>query len=610
MSRLAPPHADREMVGIMRLVDKIEIAYFRSMYKDDLSDCAEVNIVFGRNDSGKSNVLRALNLFFNNHTNPDQAFVFDQDFNHSRRAQAGGEGDIRKFVYVKIWFNTPATWRRSLGDQFWVKKQWSISYSEEAQLTSSIPEQRRNYLSRFLNKIRLYYIPAIKDRKIFESLQAEIYNVISRNIEFSDSLGAFKNALRDGTEGLSQQLYEELNISSVVTTPKDLTDLFRSLDFETTSEVGDSYSLTLQRGDGVQVRHIAPILSFLADNSEEDFHIWAFEEPENSLELANAIEEAERFRFFGRQNNKQIFLTSHSPAFFSLEHDDVSRYFVTRSVEIESRLNSKIAKIGSPQDPLPSELMGETPHLAVISRYLRDAHAKIVQQQEDMLELSETIERNNQSIVFVEGDSDVIILTKAWEIIVGDAMPFRFESAGGTTRMKSLASDGKVLVDLAPGRKIFALVDNDQEGRSLYSTSRLETKGRWVQHNSNKVYWCRLPFLKEFEELMVSIRLPKAYWPGSLENMFTAELRARSVDEEYLEITDIPHAEVLTPQYFGLVQPFMRPRDDLKHYYILTTHEDWKLTFAAWVADVADEEPEIFEPLRVVFEGLLDILQA
>ncbi|AZZ79321.1 hypothetical protein CCX46_16260 [Pseudomonas sp. RU47] len=593
----------------MRLIDKVEIAYFRSMYKDDLSDCAEVNIVFGRNDSGKSNILRALNLFFNNNTSPDQAFVFDQDFNHSRRAQAGGEGDIRKFVYVKIWFNTPATWKRSLGDQFWVKKQWSISYSEEAQLTSSIPEQRRNYLSRFLNKIRLYYIPAIKDRKIFESLQAEIYKVISRNIEFSDSLGAFKNALRDRTEGLSQQLFNELNISSVVTTPKDLTDLFRSLDFETTSEVGDSYSLTLQRGDGVQVRHIAPILSFLADNSEEDFHIWAFEEPENSLELANAIEEAERFRFFGRQNNKQIFLTSHSPAFFSLEHDDVARFFVTRSEEIETRLNSKISKIGSPQDPLPSELMGETPHLPVISRYLKDAHEKIVQQQQHMLELSQNIERNNQSIIFVEGESDVLILTKAWEVLVGGEMPFRFESAGGTTRMKSLTNDGKILVDLAPGRKIFALVDNDSEGRALNTTSRLEVRGRWVQHNSNKVYWCRLPFLPEFENLMKAIKLPKTLWPGCLENLFSAELRARAVADGFLQITEMPHAEVLTPQYFGLVQPYVRTRADLGHYYLLTTHEDWKVAFAYWVVEIADDEPGIFEPLREVFEGVLRILE-
>ncbi|KJK05322.1 ATP-dependent nuclease [Pseudomonas tussilaginis] len=592
----------------MRLIDKIEIAYFRSMYKDDLSDCAETNIIFGRNDSGKSNILRALNLFFNNKTSPGQAFVFDQDFNHSRRAQAGGEGDIRKFVYVKVWFNTPPTWRQSLGNQFWVKKQWSISYGGDAQVTSSILERNRNYLSRFLNKVKLYYIPAIKDRKIFESLQAEIYKVISQNAEFSDSLLNFKNALRDRTEGLSQQLLNELNISSVVTTPKDLTDLFRSLDFETTSEVGDSYSLTLQRGDGVQVRHIAPILSFLSEHSAEDFHIWAFEEPENSLELANAIEEAERFRFFGKQNNKQIFLTSHSPAFFSLDQEDVSRYFVTRSEMIEDRLNSAISKIGAPNDPLPSELMGETPHLPVISNYLRDAHAKIVQQRNDMLELEEKLEENNQSVIFVEGACDVAVLTKAWEVLIGGDMPFRFVSGGGTTKMQSLASDGKVLTGIAPGRKIFALVDNDSEGRALYSNARLETRGRWVKHNSNNVYWCRLPFSEGFEQFMNAIRLPRSVWPGSLENMFSPEIRNRAVEEGFLQLTRIPHAEVISPQHFPLVLPYTNHRDDLLHFHILTTHEDWKLPFSAWIVNAADESPEIFEPLRVVFEGVTMIL--
>jgi hypothetical protein len=579
------------------------------MYKDSLNNCADTNIIFGRNDSGKSNILRALNLFFNNNTSPDQDFNFPQDFNHSRRAEAGGDGDIRKFVYVKIWFKTPATWRPSLGNRFWVKKQWSISFDSDAQITSSIPEIKRHYMSRFLNKIRLYYIPAIKDRKIFESLQANIYKVISQNVEFSGSLVNFTNALRERTQGLSQQLLEDLNITSVVTTPKDLTDLFRSLDFETTSEAGDSYSLTLQRGDGVQVRHIAPILSFLAEHSSEDFHIWAFEEPENSLELANAIEEADRFRSFGQQPNKQIFLTSHSPAFFSLEHEDTSRYFVTRSQTIEGRLNSTIVKIGAPTDPLPSELMGETPHLPVISVYLRDAHLKILKQEEDRVDLLQMLDAHNQSIIFVEGLSDVIIFTKAWEVLNGTEMPFRFEAAGGTTKMESLAQDGRVLSGLAPGRKIFALVDNDTEGRALYSNARLK-RGRWVQHNSNKVHWCRLPFSSGFERLMNQIGLPPTIWPGSLENFFSPTIRLRAVNAGVLQFTNTPHAEIISAQHFPLIQPYLTPREDLNHFYILTTHEDSKVTFANWIIEIADDEPEIFEPLRDVFEGLANILES
>jgi predicted ATP-dependent endonuclease of OLD family len=593
----------------MKLIDRVEVAYFRSIYKESLNGCTDTNIIFGRNDSGKSNILRALNLFFNNNTSPDLDFNFSQDFNHSRRAEAGGEGDIRKFVYVKIWFNTPATWRPSLGDQFWVKKQWSISFDSEAQITTNVQENKRHYLTRFLNKIRLYYIPAIKDRKIFESLQASIYKVISQNSEFSGSLVNFTNALRERTQDLSRQLLDDLKVTSVVTTPKDLTDLFRSLDFETTSEAGDSYSLTLQRGDGVQVRHIAPILSFLANHSSEDFHIWAFEEPENSLELANAIDEAERFRSYGQQINKQIFLTSHSPAFFSLEQDDISRYFVSRSQTIQERLNSSIVKIGAPSDPLPSELMGETPHLPVISVYLRDAHTKIIQQEEDKRALLDVLQSHNQSIIFVEGVSDVEIFTKAWQVLIGGEMPFRFEAVGGTTKMESLASNGRVLSGVAPGRKIFALVDNDTEGRALYVNARL-TRGKWVQHNSNNVYWCRIPFNQEFERFMTEIRLPQGVWPGSLENLFSPTIRNRAQIAGALQLTNSPHAEIISPENFPRIQPYLTPREDLKHFHVLTTHEDFKIPFAEWIVNLADTEPNIFEPLRPIFEQVVQLLES
>lgn len=47
----------------MKLIKQVEIAYFRSIYKDDLNNCSGTNVIFGRNDAGKSNVLRALNLF-------------------------------------------------------------------------------------------------------------------------------------------------------------------------------------------------------------------------------------------------------------------------------------------------------------------------------------------------------------------------------------------------------------------------------------------------------------------------------------------------------------------------------------------------------------------
>jgi predicted ATPase len=593
----------------MQLIQQIEIAYFRSVYKFQLAECSDLNVLFGRNDAGKSNVLRALNLFFTGKTNPGQAFNFDRDFCHARLAEAQAQrgGDIRKFVYVKIWFSTPANWRASLGNSFWVKKQWSVSTAAEPQMMSSLGNQQRNqmYLTRFLNKVQFHYVPAIKDRRIFEQLQADIYRVISQQAEFNGSLAAFAHQLGTATNDLTAGLRAALDISSAVSTPSDLTDLFRSLDFITTSEVGDSYSLTLQRGDGVQVRHIPPILEFLSDKSPQDYHIWGFEEPENSLELANAITEADTFRGMARSDNKQIFLTSHSPAFFSLDGPEVKRYFVSRSEERNNRMTSAIRVIDM-ASPLPGELMGETPHLPIISEYLRTAHEEIQRQKATTNELAAQVQAQELPIVFVEGESDKLVFEKAWELLIRLPLSVAFESAGGTTKMESLGKDGPILVRLAPHRQVFALVDNDKEGRTVNESARLAPGGRWVQHNSNKVMWCRLPFEQGLRDLMERLNIHAKHWPGSLENLFPPTLRQRAIDAGALQITDRPHAELCCPEIIPKITQYLQRRDDLAHLYVLTPTPESKDTFANWLVALAEHEPEILAPLQPLLRAVAD----
>ncbi|HIQ41615.1 MAG TPA: hypothetical protein EYH47_02595 [Pseudomonas oleovorans] len=593
----------------MKLIKEVEVAYFRSIYKEQVVNCTNTNILFGRNDSGKSNILRALNLFFNNETNPSQSFSLERDLNHSRRAEAEAASDIRKFVYVKVTFNTPDNWRASLGNSFWVKRQWSVTTESAPKYSSSIRDgKKEQYLTRFLNKVKFHYIPAIKDRKIFEKLQAEIYQVISGHEEFSESLRDFAQALRNRTGELSQGLLEQLDINSVVSTPQDLTELFRSLDFETKSEAGDAYSLTLQRGDGIQVRHIPQILSFLSDRSKIDYHVWGFEEPENSLELASAIQEAKTFTGFGKHTNKQVFLTSHSPAFFSLTEPDVERYFVSKSEIRESRASSKITPIGHDLENNPSELMGETPHLPVISSYLVEAHEKILRQEEAAAEFRREVERKELPIVFVEGITDKIIFEKAWEILIGEEMPFTFEPGGGTTKMESLGKDGSIFSHLAPDKKVFCLVDNDLEGRELLASKRLESGGDWIKHKSNGVYWCRLPLNPELSTLMGTLKIDRKFWPGCLENLFSAELRNRAENEDGYACEQIPHAALYASM--NKVAEYIRARPDHLHYYVLAPTAEAKERFAQWIVDLADTDPQILEPLRSTMEGLRDLLEA
>ncbi len=70
----------------MKIIDKIEIKHFRSFmgstkeYEAAIYDLKDLNIFSGANDSGKSNILRALNLFFNDEISPNNKFNFERDF--------------------------------------------------------------------------------------------------------------------------------------------------------------------------------------------------------------------------------------------------------------------------------------------------------------------------------------------------------------------------------------------------------------------------------------------------------------------------------------------------------------------------------------------------
>lgn len=602
--------AQRQGNGGMNLIESVEIAYFRSIYKERVDNLTGMTIFFGRNDSGKSNFLRALNLFFDGQTNPNQVFDFYRDFNHARLAEAEASNGARKFVYIKVIFNTPANWKSSLGETFYVKKQWSINKQLDPGFETSVDQKKQHYLTRFLNRVKFHYVPAIKDRAIFEHLLGKVYEILSRQSDFNDSLKNFSEALRDKTVDLTDGILSGLGLNSFIAPPTDLTELFKSLDFDTKGMHGDSYSLTLQRGDGLQVRHIPAILAFLSDKGAEDFHIWGFEEPENSLELANAIQEAEVFRVYGESDNKQIFITSHSPAFFRLTQSGVKRYFVKKGLldGLDRECSSLIQIDGVSPDHLPADLMGETPHLAVVSSYLDEASKKIATLQESANKLIEKANESLVPIVFVEGESDKILLKAAWSEFVGDDHPIRIEPCDGTTKMTGLAANGSVIVKLSPERKACVLVDNDGEGRSLYSNGKFGARGgKWLQHNSNKTYWCRLPLPEEFVSEMTSLGIPEHRWPGTLENIFPRSIRIAAVKDGAYVFSKSPFEDLLHEGNFAKVAHLLAAPDSDKMYVIAPSGES-KISFAEWLVKKAKETPSALQPLKQMVLDLYGIV--
>jgi AAA15 family ATPase/GTPase len=62
------------------IVKSVSIRNFRSIESVQVQ-CSDIVGFYGSNDAGKSNILRALNLFFNNQTDYQTNFDFRADFN-------------------------------------------------------------------------------------------------------------------------------------------------------------------------------------------------------------------------------------------------------------------------------------------------------------------------------------------------------------------------------------------------------------------------------------------------------------------------------------------------------------------------------------------------
>ena len=102
----------------MSFIQRVRIKNFRSIRDVELQ-CNFFTILVGQNDAGKSNILRALDLFFN-----DQTYDFNFDVDHNtfnRPIKAAKE------ISVEIDLALPEGFRKVNGDFIRWKKVWRDS---------------------------------------------------------------------------------------------------------------------------------------------------------------------------------------------------------------------------------------------------------------------------------------------------------------------------------------------------------------------------------------------------------------------------------------------------------------------------------------------------
>lgn len=481
----------------MNIIKQIEIKNFRSFgnrrkesYK--LIKANDLNIISGANDSGKSNVLRALNLFFNGNTNHYHFFDFERDF--FRKSELDDLDVKEEIVTVKIWFYNEKNKNKNrnqpdkayLPAEFWVSKKWKkTSQYSNADLRSSIEidfekEKGEHYkdflinptsdrkelvsnfkaglqkqLTDFLSAIQFHYIPAIKDKDYFSHLFGELQQTLwkTKTSIVENKKVDFETAIQKETDKLMSDFKESIaantsseSIAPVFQLPADLINLFRALVVQT-----GNVDLTL-RGDGLQAKLIPEILNFIAQKElgftsrsiksgykAKKHFIWGFEEPENSYEYRNAQILAEKFRDI-YSNNAQIFITTHSFNFLALEGDHISKYRVWKDHEIQSSRISKIKRDSSGKIKFESvgdfksdwKKLEEELGFFYLNNELQDLYER---QERELKSLEEKIATIHKPIVYSEG-YNMNYLEKAISIFA-PSLELEFGDLGGKTDIKN-----------------------------------------------------------------------------------------------------------------------------------------------------------------------------
>ena len=389
----------------MKIIERIEIKNFRSFWNRktktknrdeifELDKTSELNIISWWNDSWKSNILRALNLFFNWKTDLDIFFDFKKDFHKKER----NDEDVKEeVVTIKIWFINPENkWRNQsdkewiyLPKKFWIAKKWwknsnfSQPSSEESSILTDFKKEKWNYysnfieedknwktiikryvhawlqkdLTKFLSSIKYHYIPAIKDKNYFSYLYWELQETLFKEkiSWISSSQNKFEWEIQKETLNLMKEFESVLNDTKInfkplFKLPENLVDVFKTLEV-------DTWNISLEsRWDWIQAKLIPEILNFISIKESsikptkikswfqrKRYFIWWFEEPENSYEYKNAQLLANRF-LDTFSNSAQIFITTHSFNFLSLESENLSLYRVHKDNNIFSTKIKKVIK--------------------------------------------------------------------------------------------------------------------------------------------------------------------------------------------------------------------------------------------------------------------------
>lgn len=329
----------------VRLITGIDIENFRSIRTLRIDDLAAYAPVIGLNSSGKSNLLRALNLFFNGHLDEARTpLELERDYPDSLR-----KSGKRQRVSVAVCFNTKAVtprgagaWLKAgeFGDTLAIERSWARAAQTGLLLDTyrvggsfdtleAVPDGDLQTVLSFVRAIHYRYVPnhvrpADLIRDEIQVLRPSLVTNLSRTKEFqAGGVGETLEALSRVAGAMLEQTSSSIAAGSgrevSVDVPANFADLAFQVALQTVTAAG--LQPTELQGSGTQSFTLLHVLDLL-DRTERGRgfgwtkgHIWAIEEPESFLHAGLRARFAQDLFDYSCDSKRQVLATTHQDEF-------------------------------------------------------------------------------------------------------------------------------------------------------------------------------------------------------------------------------------------------------------------------------------------------------
>ena len=321
----------------MRLVTGVNIRGLRSFQNETLDELGSLTVLVGKNSSGKSNVLRALNLFFNDEVEPGKPLVLQRDF-HSRP-----QARRKKEVVISVDFELPSNFRfrkslaatqSALGKVFTIKRVWELNAQQETVTSTAVIVNGKEISDgegvarQFLALVTFRYIP---NRTVPAALLREESQVISNSI-FARMRGesgaqSLMTAMKTAADRLLQRASRSMTNTGApltdvaIASPASLAEMLSVSGFQAKGHHGNVVR-DEEWGAGSQAFFLYEVLQAIDTSYSRTFGwkqvaIWGVEEPESGLHRDLETRLAEEMRVWSADPSLrlQIIQTTHSPIF-------------------------------------------------------------------------------------------------------------------------------------------------------------------------------------------------------------------------------------------------------------------------------------------------------